>query len=237
MPTLNPPSPLPQACLFDLDGLLLDTEPLHARAWSEAAAHFGTELTSAQLLSLQGRRRHDNARQVCSWLNTDITPNQLLMVRQPIAEKLLSFAPAIDGAEALISSAQRFNIPIALVTSSDQASVMNKITHHPWLGPWTTMVCGDDPELEAGKPEADPYLLAAKRLNVEPKLCWAFEDSEAGTQSATTAGCTVWRLIEAGRLGVTDQPAPEQVNNNQLNLITDLNEARQCLEVLISTNG
>ena len=236
MPDLSQPSAVPQACLFDLDGLLLDTEPLHARAWSEAAVHFGTQLTSTQLLSLQGRRRLDNARRVCSWLDTGVTPDQLLMVRQPIAVKLLPFAPAIDGAEALISSAQRFSIPIALVTSSDKPSVMNKITHHPWLGPWMTMVCGDDPELKAGKPEADPYLLAAKRLNVQPEHCWAFEDSEAGTQSALTAGCIVWRLINAESREVTDQDVPQKAKSGQLTLIGNLNEARQCLEALIRTH-
>ncbi|QNI73252.1 HAD family phosphatase [Synechococcus sp. NOUM97013] len=236
MPNLNRPSAAPQACLFDLDGLLLDTEPLHARAWSEAAAYFGTQLTTAQLLSLQGRRRLDNARQVCSWLDSSVTPDQLLMVRQPIAVKLLPYASAIDGAEALISSAQRFHIPIALVTSSDKPSVMNKITHHPWLGPWMTMVCGDDPELKAGKPEGDPYLLAAKRLNVQTEHCWAFEDSEAGTQSALTAGCIVWKLINAGPLEVPKKSIPQQANGDRLTLISNLNQACQHLETLISTS-
>ena len=43
----------PAACLFDLDGLLLDTEPLHGRGWREAAAHFGTQLSEAQLMQLK----------------------------------------------------------------------------------------------------------------------------------------------------------------------------------------
>ena len=58
----------PAACLFDLDGLLLDTEPCHGRAWLEAAAHFGVELEEGQLLQLRGRRRQENARQVCDWI-------------------------------------------------------------------------------------------------------------------------------------------------------------------------
>ncbi len=236
MSGLNHPSALPQACLFDLDGLLLNTEPLHARAWSEAAAHFGTQLDPAQLLSLQGRRRLDNARRVCSWLNQAVTPEQLLMVRQPIATKLLPFAPAIDGAEALISSAQRFNIPIALVTSSDKPSVMNKITNHAWLGPWLTMVCGDDPELKAGKPKADPFLLAAKRLNVLPENCWAFEDSAAGTQSALAAGCLVWRLMNHGNQEVTNHKTSHPQDIDRLIRIGTLSEAREWLESLINTN-
>ncbi|MGB5239460.1 MAG: HAD hydrolase-like protein, partial [Prochlorococcaceae cyanobacterium] len=51
----------PAACLFDLDGLLLDTEPLHGRAWRQAAREFGLELSDQQLLALRGRRRLDNA--------------------------------------------------------------------------------------------------------------------------------------------------------------------------------
>jgi len=51
--------PLPAACLFDLDGLLLDTEPLHAQAWQEAAARFGIGLSQEDLLRLRGRRRLD----------------------------------------------------------------------------------------------------------------------------------------------------------------------------------
>ena len=99
------------------------------------------------------------------------------------------------------------------------------------------MVCGDDPELKAGKPEADPYLLAAKRLNVQPEHCWAFEDSEAGTQSALSAGCIVWRLIPSERHGAAKQNMPRQATGDRLTEIENLNEAHQCLEALINTNG
>ena len=58
----------PAACLFDLDGLLLDTEPLQAEAWQQAARHFGRSLSDAELLMLRGRRRHDCAEQVLAWL-------------------------------------------------------------------------------------------------------------------------------------------------------------------------
>ncbi|WP_432784894.1 HAD hydrolase-like protein [Cyanobium sp. BSA11S] len=58
----------PAACLFDLDGLLLDTEPLHGRAWRQAARIFGFELSDQQLLALRGRRRLDNAGSVIAWI-------------------------------------------------------------------------------------------------------------------------------------------------------------------------
>ena len=58
----------PDACLFDLDGLLLDTEPCHGEAWRQAALHFGLNLSDARLLQLRGRRRADCVAQVRRWL-------------------------------------------------------------------------------------------------------------------------------------------------------------------------
>ena len=66
----------PAACLFDLDGLLLDTEPLHARAWQEAASRFGRPLSPEELSSLRGRRRLDCAEQVCAWIIKGHAPGE-----------------------------------------------------------------------------------------------------------------------------------------------------------------
>ncbi|MEB3166635.1 MAG: HAD family phosphatase [Cyanobacteriota bacterium] len=186
----------PAACLFDLDGLLLDTEPLHARAWREAAAHFGCALRSDQLLQLRGRRRCECTEQVIAWIAAaqpamPPTPAALLAVRQPIAEALLVQAQPMPGAAALIRRCQELAIPMALATSSSRAAVALKAEPHPWLGAIQTRVHGDDPELRAGKPAPDVFLLAASRLGVNPTACWAFEDSPAGARAAWQAGCRV----------------------------------------------
>jgi len=189
----------PAACLFDLDGLLLDTEPLHARAWRDAARHFGTQLQPSQLLSLRGRRRHDCAQQVLHWIRDDggacEGPEALLAIRQPIAERLLAAAPPMQGAESLIRRCHELALPMALATSSSRAAVGLKAAPHPWLALIGTRVHGDDPDLRAGKPAPDAFLLAASRLSVEPTACWAFEDSPAGAQAAVAAGCRVHVLI------------------------------------------
>jgi beta-phosphoglucomutase-like phosphatase (HAD superfamily) len=70
-----------------------------------------------------------------------------------------------------------------------------KSAPHPWLEAIGTRVLGDDPELEAGKPAPDPFLLAARRLGVPPAQCWAFEDSPAGAAAAAGAGCRVYVLL------------------------------------------
>ncbi len=187
---------LPAACLFDLDGLLLDTEPLHARAWHAAAKHFGCHLLPEQFLQLRGRRRGDCAEQVIAWIGDQGLPQPpreaLLAVRQPIAEALLIHAQPTPGAMALIARCEALAIPMALATSSSKDAVALKAAPHPWLKRISTRVHGDDPELTAGKPEPDVFLLAAARLAVDPQDCWAFEDSPAGAQAALAAGCQVY---------------------------------------------
>jgi HAD superfamily hydrolase (TIGR01509 family) len=189
----------PAACLFDLDGLLLDTEPLHARAWRDAALSFGSHLDPGRLVALRGRRRHDCADQVLAWLEADghrcEGRDALLAMRQPIAERLLAQAPAMAGAERLVRSCHRLGVPMALATSSSRSAVELKAAPHPWLELITTRVHGDDAELGAGKPAPDVFLLAAARLGVEPTACWAFEDSPAGATAAAAAGCRVHVLI------------------------------------------
>ena len=191
----------PAACLFDLDGLLLDTEPLHGQAWRDAAAHFGTVLANEQLLLLRGRRRHECAEQVHSWIRAAGghcgSTAALLAVRQPMAERLMAQAPAMAGAEALIRRCHHQGVPMALATSSGREAVALKAAPHPWLALITTRVHGDDPELSAGKPAPDVFLLAARRLGVNPRRCWAFEDSPAGAQAAAAAGCRVY-VLESG---------------------------------------
>ncbi len=186
----------PAACLFDLDGLLLDTEPLHAEAWQQASSHFGRPLTPAELLALRGRRRHDCADQVRQWISADganpaPSRDALLAVRQPIAEALLVQAAPMPGAPELVERCGALGIPMALATSSSKAAVALKASPHPWLAAISVRVHGDDPHLGQGKPAPDVFLLAAERLGVDAQHCWAFEDSPAGVQAARAAGCHV----------------------------------------------
>lgn len=189
----------PAACLFDLDGLLLDTEPLHGQAWQQAARAFGLELDGTRLLELRGRRRMDCAEQVQQWLAEAAlvvpTTAALLAVRQPIAERLLPAARPIPGAPELLARCQALGIPMALVTSSSRQAVAVKTAGHPWLAGISERVFGDDADLKAGKPAPDPFRLAARRLHLPAEHCWAFEDSLAGARSALAAGCRVHVLL------------------------------------------
>ncbi|MDM7938664.1 MAG: HAD family phosphatase [Cyanobium sp. CZS 48M] len=192
----------PAACLFDLDGLLLDTEPLHGQAWRQAAREFGLELTDPQLLMLRGRRRLDNTASVIAWIaaagHQPPSAEQLLAVQQPIARALLPGARAMPGAPELVRRCRELAIPMALATSSSHDSVGIKCAPHPWLELIELIVCGDDPELGEGKPAPDIFVLAARRLGVAASDCWAFEDSRAGAEAALAAGALVHVLLPDG---------------------------------------
>ncbi|WP_392345116.1 HAD family hydrolase [Parasynechococcus sp.] len=216
----------PAACLFDLDGLLLDTEPLRRRGWWKAAAHFGTQLNEVQLMQLKGRRRLDCAAQVDVWLAEPVGADALLTVQQPIVRALLPDVTPMPAAQELVAHCHNGGIPMALVTSSRRDAVAFKAAPHPWLEQIQERVYGDDPELDAGKPDPALFRLAAQRLGLNPKNCWALEDSQAGSQSAHRAGCQVWLVSPKG----SDQP---DFNANPC----EINSLAVVLRLLLSTGG
>ncbi len=218
------PMKLPEACLFDMDGLLIDSEPLHGKAWSEAASVLGGHLTDDNLLQLRGRRRLECAQQISQWIGKPTQTEEILKIHHPIAKRILIHAKAMPGAEALVRWCLENDLPIALVTSSTSSSVAYKSSPHPWINMIETRVLGDDPELLKGKPAPDPFLLAARKLNVNPKKCWALEDSESGTKSALQAGCLVWVLQENDYVLNLAQKNPKNINN----LIFVLEELKKC---------
>ncbi len=219
---------IPQAILFDLDGVLLDTEPLHGKAWRETARVLGAYLSDEQLILLQGRRRKDCAKKVLEWAEKQIDIKSVLEIHQPISKGLLKHAKPMPGAEELIKWCHSNNLPIALITSSSSNSIKIKTSPHPWLDLFLIKVQGDDPLLSKGKPSPDPYLLGAKKLSLEPEYCWAVEDSISGTKSALSAGCKVW-VLKANSKELTAQNSVTK--NNPVN-IGHLNEILKILKSL-----
>ena len=216
----------PKAFLFDLDGVLIDSEPLHGQAWKETAALFDIDLTQNQLKLLRGKRRIDCANQLIELIPKKVKTEELLNLHKPISRRLILTAQAMPGSESLVKRCHGSDIPMALVTSSSSESLHIKTAHHKWMDLFSIQVLGDDKFLEKGKPAPDPYLLAAKKLNIAPQECWAIEDSIAGVSSALKAGCFVFFLKEK-----RDELPKEEVFDQHINLkqITHLKEIEQIL--------
>ena len=216
----------PDALLFDLDGVLIDSEPLHGQAWKETAALFDLNLTHSQLKLLRGRRRIDCANKLVELIPKKVKPEDLLTVHKPISRRLISKAEAMPGSESLVKRCHENNIPMALVTSSSSESIQIKIAHHKWMHLFSIRILGDDKLLTKGKPAPDPYLLAAEKLNIAPQACWAIEDSISGVSSALKAGCFVLFLKENSN----EQIEKEFIEKNKnLKKINHLKEVEQML--------
>ena len=181
----------PEAILFDLDGVLLDTEPLLANAWSETAKEFNHYLSKDKLLELKGRRRIDCAKKVYKWINKENSIEELLFVQKAKVDQQLTKAKPFKGAIDLINFCLNTKLPIALVTSSSSESFKIKSFKNPWLNLFTTKILGDDKFISDGKPSPDPYLRALKLLDVNPNKTWVIEDSYAGSVSGLKAECNL----------------------------------------------
>ena len=223
----------PKGLLFDLDGVLLDTEPLHGKAWSKTAGSFGKILNEDQLKLLQGRRRLDCARLVKEWIQKPIKIEEVLKVHQPISKQFLSKASSMSGAEKLVTWCYHNKFPIALVTSSSSSSVEVKTAPHPWLKFFLIRVQGDDPLLQTGKPSPEPYLLGARKLSLKPQECLAIEDSLSGTKSAFKAGCKVWVLKNQSNKNIIQENFQDLTSKPQY--INDLDQVLKVLKTIHSS--
>lgn len=183
---------MPQAVIYDLDGLLLDTEPIHAQVYDEVAQQFGVQLDPAFQAKLRGRPSRETSRLIVETLNLPVTPAEFLAIRKPIIEARVAQSPARPGAAELVQALHQRQFPQAIATSSTQPAFAIKTQQHQhWFRLIETVVCGDDPQLERPKPAPDIFWLAAKRLGVKPEACLVFEDSVSGVRAALEAGMTV----------------------------------------------
>ena len=185
---------MPDACpfdafLFDMDGLLVDTEPLWLETETEVMARLGAPWTAQDQKALLGGSM---ARAVTFMLARATRPATPRQVEEWLMEGMLRRAAqgrvvARPGARELLSCVAAAGLPYALVTSSQRAFAEAVLAGTGFRFP--VVVTGND--VTAVKPDPEPYLLAARLLGVDPARCVALEDSPTGVASASAAGCAV----------------------------------------------
>ena len=193
------------AVLFDMDGLLVDTEPLWLETETEVMARLGAPWTPEDQQALLGGSM---ARTVGYLLARATRPAPAETVERWMTEGVLARVRAgrvtvRPGIRELLAEVTSVGLPHALVTSSQRVFAEAVLDATGITFPLT--VCAED--VTAGKPDPEPYLLAAKLLDVDPVRCVALEDSPNGVASATAAGC---RVLAVPSL-VPIPPAPGRV--------------------------
>ena len=180
-----------KAVIFDMDGLLLDTEGIYTEVTQIIAERYGRVYDWSIKQHIIGRGALDLAGFLVKALDLPISAQEFLVVREPLLKERFPKAVGMPGAEALVRHLKAHHIPIAVGTSSSQHSFADKTTlHGEWFDLFDTIVTADDPEVGAAKPAPDIFLTAARRLGVAPQECLVFEDSPFGVTAAKAAGMT-----------------------------------------------
>jgi HAD superfamily hydrolase (TIGR01509 family) len=179
----------PGAVLFDMDGLLIDSEPLWLEAERAVMTRLGSGWTEADQAALLGGSLSGTVRYLLAHAARPAPPEvvgEWLMAE--IGDRVRSDGvPLRPGARELLASVEAAGLPRALVTSSERR-FMDTVLARTQMR-FDVLVCAED--VSATKPDPEPYLLAAKLLDVNPARCFALEDSPNGVASAQAAGCRV----------------------------------------------
>ena len=177
----------PAAVIFDMDGLLFDSERLYAQTILTAAAEVGCPMSHDIFLQLVGRSREVNHAFLLGHYGPDY-PLQALIATwgRHFRELAAAGLPLKPGAIELLDLLDDLRLPRAIATSSTHATVQANLLVHSLADRFHGVVAHGD--YASGKPAPDPFLKAAERLGVAPALCLALEDSHNGVRSASAAG-------------------------------------------------
>lgn len=183
---LHPPVPI-RAVLFDMDGLLFDTERLFFDAMRAAGHESGHEVTRDLYGSMIGHTRETNHALLRGHFGADFAAEAFHDRCHRHMDALLADGLRMKpGVAELLDLLDALELPRALVTSSARASVDRNLAAFDLAGRFDAVVAHGD--YARGKPDPEPYLLAAERLGVEPARCLALEDSHNGVRAAAGAG-------------------------------------------------
>jgi pseudouridine-5'-monophosphatase len=203
--------------IYDLDGLLLDTEPLHTKMIQTIANRYGKVFDRSIQSKIAGRNALDSAEIIVEILSLPITAQAFLEEREVFLDHLLPQAKPLPGAVNLTKHFHSCQIPQAVATSSASRTFRLKTTYYQdWFALFDCLVLGDDSALKQGKPAPDIFLIAAQRLGAIPEECLVFEDALAGMEAALMAGMSV---VVVPRPDVNQQLYREA--NQILNSLTD----------------
>jgi HAD superfamily hydrolase (TIGR01509 family) len=175
-----------RAVIFDMDGLMIDSEPLQKEAWQATLRRYGHEMDEALFAQLIGLRISEDAVRLRDRFNLPVTAEVLLRQR---TESFLAGLPgrlrAMPGLSELIADLRARGLKRALATSGERRYVAMVMSELNLDGAFDATVVAED--VTRGKPAPDVYLLAAERLGLPPAQCLVLEDAPNGVAAAKAA--------------------------------------------------
>lgn len=178
-----------KGAIFDMDGTLLDTEKLYTKFWAQAAVDCGYDMKPEDALSLRSLGKNDTIAKFKSFFGDLFKYDPVYNRRVELMEKFIeeNGVELKKGAAEILTYLKENGYKIALATSSPYERAVKQLSSVGILGFFDGFACG--PMVKKGKPAPDIYLLAAKKIGLQPHQCIAVEDSPTGIMSAKNAGC------------------------------------------------
>ena len=187
-----PSFPKIKAILYDMDGLLLDTENFYTDVTQRIVSRYGKNFDWSIKSQMLGRPALESARTLVRVLELPIRPEDYLTERKALLNQRFPEAEAMLGAIELTQRMKLAGVPQAVATSSTEEAYTLKTTkYQKWFAEFDAIVTGDHPDIQNGKPAPDIFLVAARKLGVAPNECLVFEDAPAGVEAARAAGMSV----------------------------------------------
>jgi beta-phosphoglucomutase family hydrolase len=174
--------------VFDCDGTIADTMPLHYKAWTAALGAYDHDFPEALFYEMAGI---PTAR-IIEILNERHGYRLPVQESAELKERLfVEYIPQVGPIEPVVQIVQDYQgkLPMAVATGGTRVTCQKTLAALGLLDRFAALVTADD--VQHGKPAPDIFLEAARRIGVEPELCCAFEDADLGIQSARAAGMTV----------------------------------------------
>ena len=192
MTRINPNGPaaplIPRGVIFDMDGLMLDTERLETDLYVEISARMGWPTPVTMLQNTIGITDEDALVFYKNQYGAGYPFAEIweAVVKEEELRAGKNGIPHKKGLIVLLDKLKNLGIPLAIATSADSTRAQWKLKQAGILDRFTAFACGD--EVQNGKPAPDIFLLAAKKLGVDGKDCIGFEDSSAGLAGLASAG-------------------------------------------------
>lgn len=195
-----------KACIFDLDGVIVDTAKYHFVAWKKLAEELGVVLTEEDNERLKGVSRMESLNIILSLGGLEVEEPEKIRLADKKNSWFVTYINEMKkeeifpGVISLLQSLRKKNAKIALASSSKNAkTVIDKLGIRDWFE-----VIVDGTMITHSKPDPEIFLLAAERLGVSPKDCIVVEDAEAGVEAAKSAGMKCIGIGSVAQLGKAD---------------------------------
>jgi len=174
------------AVIFDFDGTLVDTMPVHYEAYRQAFAAAGIDLSREDFFGSIGGNARETIPKMLRGRSCSLSIAELHANKKRLVNDLFASGPIqiLETAKLLEVFAGR--LPMALASSGSRAGIEILLARFGWQKHFKAVICGED--ALHGKPAPDLFLLAAERLGVRPAECIVFEDTDAGVAAAVNAG-------------------------------------------------